>query len=507
MAAATLFSRVLGFLREILEASVLGGGAVASSWFLAFMTPNLFRRILGEGALGTALVPTISHIIELRGKEDAKRQLAAIFAWLGLVLVLICILVSVISLTLKFWVKDPSGVIALNLIPLLMPYSFFICLIGITGSILNTLRVFFLPALGSLLLNIFLIVCLLFICPGMTDIVRMLDFLAYAVLLSGVIQLAMLLGLMYWYDIFPSFSINNLKNFEILSELWKLTLPGLIGASVVQISFFIDRMMAYSIGPQAVPALNYSDRIVYLPIGVFAIAFGSVLLANMSKSAAKGDTAELVAALNLGLRHVLFVCVPIAAFTVFFRLPIVRCCFLRGKFTESDALETAWAMLFFGLGVPAFCAIKITLSAFYSRKDMKTPVKISFLCIFLNLILNVILMFPMQQGGLALATVISSTVNNCLLLYFLKKAIRHDLGLDQVGYSLLRSAVASFIPAGILFFCIYKKLHGIYTIKYLPADAAPLIICGVIFCISYALISWLCRSRELPELASMFRRG
>ena len=112
----------------------------------------------------------------------------------------------------------------------------------------------------------------------------------------------------------------------------------------------------------------------------------------------------------------------------------------------------------------------------------------------------------MQQGGLALATVISSILNNCLLLYFLKKAIRHDLGLDQVGYSLLRSAAASIIPAAALFY-FYKNMGSIYASKYLPADAAPLVICGVAFCISYALISWLCRSRELPELISMFKRG
>jgi peptidoglycan biosynthesis protein MviN/MurJ (putative lipid II flippase) len=112
----------------------------------------------------------------------------------------------------------------------------------------------------------------------------------------------------------------------------------------------------------------------------------------------------------------------------------------------------------------------------------------------------------MQQGGLALATVMSSILNNCLLLYFLKKSIRYDLGLDQVGYSLLRSAVASVIPAVVLFY-FYKSMGSIYTIKYLPLDAMPLLICGVAFCISYALISWLCRSRELPELVSMFRRG
>ncbi len=506
VAAATLTSRVLGLWREILEASVLGGGAIATAWQLAFMLPNLFRRILGEGALGTALVPMISHIVELRGKDDARRQLAAVFAWLGLLLIFISIFVSAIALLLKIWIKDEGGVWALNLTPVIMPYAFFICLIGIAGSIMNTLKVFVIPAFGALLLNIFLIACLLFICPGMSDIPRMFDWMAYAVLLSGLIQLIMLMGLMYYHDIFPSFTWANIKNIDILSELCRLTLPALFGASVIQISFMLDRAMAYSLGPQAVPALNYSDRVIYLPIGIFAVSFGAVLLASLSKSVAKGNTAEFISALNLGLRHVLFLCVPVAVFFVVFREQILRVLFLRGNFTESDLQAAAWAMLFFGLGIPAFCSIKIVLAGFYSRKNMKTPVKVSAGCIGLNLILNLILMFPLQQGGLALATVISSITNNCILLYILRRDLNCGLGIRQVVYTLVRSIIAAVVPTAVLFL-FYRDLLGIPALHWGIPDLVPLAVCGAAFWLAYALISWLIRSKELPELISMFQRN
>jgi putative peptidoglycan lipid II flippase len=502
----TLFSRLLGLWREMLEASVLGGGAIATAWQLAYMLPNLFRRILGEGALGTALIPMISHIVELRGKDDAKKQLAAVFFWLGLLLIIISITVSAVALLLKFWIKGESGIMALNLIPVMMPYAFFICLIGIAGSIMNTMRVFVLPALGSLLLNIFLIACMLLICPGVKDMSRLLDWMAYAVLFSGFIQLLLLLALMRYHGIFPNFTWENIKNIEVFSELWRLTLPALFGASVVQISFLLDRGMAYWLGPQAVPALTFSDRVVYVPIGVFAVSLGAVLLSSMSKSVAKGNTDEFVASLNLGLRHVLYLCVPVAIFFVVFREPILRLLFLRGRFTESDLQATSWAMLFFGFGIPSFCSIKIVLAGFYSRKDMKTPVKVSFCCIGLNLILNLCLMFWLKQGGLALATVISSITNNCVLLYILRRDLNRQLGISHVVRTLIRSIIAAAIPTLILF-CFYAELLAMPSLHFLSPDLIPLIICGVAFWLSYGLISWMVRSKELPELFTMFHRS
>jgi len=504
VAAATLLSRLLGLCRVVLEAKILGGGVFASAWQLAFMVPNLFRRLLGEGALGTALVPLLAHSLENESREKVKRDLAAIFSVLSLILAGICIWVAIGAIIARHYATKDYWQMALGLIPLLMPYALFICLIGIIGSILNTVRVYFLPAAGALLLNIFIIACLLMANPAVTGLESLLVSLSWAVLWSGAIQLLLMLWLLYHCDLFPTFGLAAFKNMRIIAELWRLALPGIIGASALQISFVADRVMASYLGPQAVPALTYTDRLIDLPIGIFAISFGAVLLTSMSRAAAKGNKDEMFEMLAFGLRHVLYICVPIAVFIVLFRYPLFRLLCMRGSFTESDLRETAWAALFYGCGIPSFVAVKLIVSAFYARKDMKTPLKISLFCICVNIVLNLILMYPLQQGGIALATVISSLMNNSLLLYFLRKHEQHALQIRMPAITLIKALIAASI-AGTVYF-IYPLLANILVIKYLP-DLIPVALAGMAFCLIYFVVTLLLKCYEPKELISMFRRN
>jgi putative peptidoglycan lipid II flippase len=471
------------------------------------MVPNLFRRLLGEGALGTALVPLFSHTLEQEGKHKARQHLTIIFACLGIVLILLCLVVTGGTFLLRPYVTTDYGQNALKLIPLLMPYAFFICFVGIVGAILNSIRVFFLPALGALLLNISIIGCLLFVAPGFHgNMGKILNSLSWAVLLAGFAQFLLMLLLLWHKGFFPALRGFKMENFPVLRELWTLTLPGLIGASALQISFLVDRLLGAYLGPQAVPALTYTDRIIFLPISVFGLALGSVLLANMSRSAAKKNYTEMFDALRLGLRHIIYICVPIAIFTVIFREEILKLIYLRGKFTESDLHETAWAALFYGCGIPFFAAIKIVVSAFYARKDMKTPLKVSLLCITVNIILNIILMFPLRQGGIALATVITAALNNLFLLYLLRREFQLNLRLRVVLNTLLKAGTAAAIIAVCLYFT-YPRLSAILP-EPLPEvqGLLPLTITGIAFCVVYALVTLVINCKEPRELLGMFRR-
>ena len=204
LAGATFASRLLGFFREILTASILGGGTIASAWSLAFMIPNLCRRVFGEGLLATVLIPMLTHTIERCGHDTARKRFSTIFIWLTLILCAVTVIVSSISMMLLPFATVPRVVLTLKLIPLIMPYSIFICLIGVTTSLMNSVKVFFLPAMVSLGLNICMILCLWLICPLFTaEPPKMLDALAVSVLISGVLELGLMLLLLWKHNLLP----------------------------------------------------------------------------------------------------------------------------------------------------------------------------------------------------------------------------------------------------------------------------------------------------------------
>ncbi len=506
VALATVLSRVLGLGRVMLESRILGGGLLATGWMLAFAIPNLFRRLLGEGALGTALVPIVSHSISDKGRDHARKELTVILAVLGSVLAVLVIIIAAAAYFVAPYVVTPRYLLPLQALPVMIPYAFFICLTGAIGAVLNSIKKFVAPALTALLLNIILISCLVFVIypAGEATGLWKLRALSIAVLISGAVQLLIMFGFLAKAGMMPKLCMKDINGKAVISELWRLTLPGIIGASAVQISFLIDRLLACWLSDYAVPALTYSDRIIYLPIGVFAVSFGGVSLAMFSSSAAKNDIAEMISSLTFSLRHLLFICVPLAVFIVVFRYPVIRVICFGGKFGGKALDETAWAMLFYAFGIPAFAAIKITVNGFYARKKMKTPVRVSIFCIVVNIILNLILMWPLKQGGIALSTVIASILNNSILLYLLRK----DLGkfpLMPVLRCLLVSIVISLI-AVLAAYYTFNAFAGFQLHPAAPADLLPLLVCGSVFCLLYLILGFCCRCREIPELTGIFFR-
>lgn len=504
MSAATLMSRILGVVRTILEAAVLGGNALASEWGFAIIFPNIFRRLLGEGALGTALIPLISNAENEEEKIAIRRKLGVVFTTLGLILIFIVTAVSLFAFFFGHLFKAAYVRNAFELIPYLMPYAFFICLIGIGGACLSTRRVFFLPALAGLLLNIFIISTLgYFYYTKTPEVHSVLYRLTWAVLASGVIQLIFIGYLMKKNDIFPEFHFLHFKEHKaVLKELWELALPGLIAGSALQLSMLIDKSLAILISANALPSLSYSERIVYLPVGVFALSVGSVLMADMSRSAASGKFDEMLDSLQFSMRHVIFCCLPMSIFVIFFKTEIIEALFLRGNFTINDMNETAWAMLFYCMGIPFFCSIKVLTPAFFARKDMKTPMKISMIAITFNIILNLLLMWKMKQGGLALATVLSSVLNNTLLIIYLNRS-GLKLNWNELSITFFKSAASSAVAAAAGFFSIplLIKLNNLPAGKFISIT-----VLLALFGISYLLISFLLHSSELHEFLSLLKK-
>jgi putative peptidoglycan lipid II flippase len=305
-------------------------------------------------------------------------------------------------------------------------------------------------------------------------------------------------------NIFPLFQKSLVPGKKVIKELFHLALPGMIGGMAAHCSFIIDRGLACYVGNYAVPALNNTERLVYLPVGIVAVALGSVLMTDMSRAAANKNFDEIRDDLSTGLRYIWFFCAPLAIFMILYREPVIRFFFKYGNFTEENVKATADALLFYAMGIPAFCATKVLVSPFYSRKKVKIPFYTSIFCIVLNIPLSILLMFQLKQGGIALATVITAMCNNVLLLYFLKRdSFAPDFA--AVGFTMLRSlifAAAAAYPA-LHYSAIYSYCRK-FTISGIP-EAVPLMLCGSFFLITYLLLSMIARSPELREIYSIWR--
>ncbi len=506
LAGATFASRLLGFLREILMANALGGGAAASAWSLAFKIPNLFRRIFGEGLIGTVLIPMMAQTIGRHGQENARKRFSTIFMWLSLILCICSVAVSGIALLLRPCFEREHLVLACELVPLLMPYCIFICLIGVMTSILNSVKVFFLPAVFSLLLNLCMIAALLWVCPLYTgEPFRMLSALTYAVLLSGVLEFILLLMLLKKYGFLPTLCGKLFRRLRALKELWVLALPGLLGALAYQGSVLADGLIAAWISPYAAASLSYSERLIYLPVGVFAVAFGTVSLAEMSSLAQKHDYETLVSTQFASLRFLLFLTVPLTAFMCLFHEEILRLVYFRGAFDERALRETSQALFCYAFGIPAFSSMKVVLTGFYSRKDMKTPMMVSVSCMALNLVLNLLLMIPLKQGGIALATVIGSYLNNLILLGLLQKELK-CLPLGQLARFFCLTVLLSLPglwPAKWLYGQVNSRIGAVAGVGIFPSLAAA----GFIFLAIFLILAILLRIDEVKTFSNrIFRK-
>ena len=501
--AAILISRILGLLRDMLLARVIGGGAIMTAWVLAFKIPNTFRRFFGEGAASQALIPMLGHIIEKEGIHKARNDFGIILGTLGAVLAVTSIIVGLCGIAIIPYFQLERVRFALALLPILMPYTFFICLTGVCAGILNLFGRFFLPALSSVILNLVVIFTLLIFWGYSPEV--LINRISWAVLVSGIIQLTAMLFLLKKVNMLPTSYMPKLWNNYAVKEFVTLAIPGFIGAAALQINTLVDSFIAVYIGNYAAPALYFSERLIYLPIGLFAVSIGNAALVSMSKHAAEKKHIELRQTLRYALKQIFFITIPITIFFLVFRYPLISFIFGGDKFGEKALYETAWAMLFYTMGIPAFAALKIILSSFYSRKDMKAPVKIALICVLINFVLNLILMWPLRQGGIALATTISSVINCTLLILILNKKLGSlPTGKFEVAASFLRTLCVSLVAIGIgkIFYICLKKIEIVHYIDW--HGIISLTLSGMIFVLVFFCLNLLIKSDEQKEWVAVY---
>ena len=517
LAISTLISRILGLFREMLTASVIGGGELMSGWGLASLGANIFRRILGEGELGKAIVPIISLSLEKEGASRARDRFSTILLWLTLLLTTLAVLLGIPSFLISLLLGPGRWKIAFELFPILAPYMVFICIVGAATSYANVLREFFLPSLTAILQNVVLILALALVrhrYQGMP----LLTMFALAVIVAGVLEMTLIFLVLWRRGMMVRVTRAIVKDVETLKSIWKLVLPGLLGASALQLSLMCDRGVAGLIGDYALPSLYFSDRLVFLPIGIFAVSFATVANTELSRHAASGNYGELTAILERTIRILLFVSVPFMAFMVCFPEEIVRLFYRYGNFDETAVKETVYAFTMYSAGIPLFSVFKISSVAFTSRRDMVTPLKVSLVCISLNIVLNFALMVPLKQGGIALATIVSSLLNNTLLLTIYNRQLPDcKINFRALGLYLLKLIPACglpLIPAVLILRLIVNPVpDGLYVavpywevIKVKLNILLPLLAAGIVYGIGLLALCWLFRIDEIGAVLGKFMR-
>ncbi len=447
-----MLSRVLGFLREVLMAHFFGTTLAKSAFDIAFKFPNLFRRLFGEGALSAAFVPVFAEALEQEGPEAARNLAGRVATLLATVLLMITLgTIGVVTIVLHNVGLGEKSAAVLPLLRIMFPYMLFICLVALCMGILNAVHRFALPAATPIVLNVVWIGALYVICPrfGTTADERIYG-VAWGILIAGALQLAVQLPALRRNGVWPQFSFNW-QDPRIRSILLLMG-PAAVGMGIHQVNVVIDGLLALWVGTWAPAALTYAERLIYLPLGIFATALGTVLLPTFSRQAARGELGQISATMADSMRGLMLFMVPAAVGLMTLTAPIVQLAFEwpNGLFDAYSTQITARALWFYAPGLVVFSLYKILVPAFYALKDTRTPVRIGIRAVLINLLLNMLFILTWPEGyqhaGLACATVISSGLNCLVLALIITKRIGSP-GWSALAWSFVRVAIAATLMA------------------------------------------------------------
>lgn len=436
VAGWTSASRVLGLVRDILLFASLGTGPLNSAFILAFTLPNLFRRLLGEGALTSSSIPVLSASLDSRGREETFRLFNAIVGRLGAGLLLILLLIlPALSLVPMIPGLEDRWYTGAQLSQILLPYMFFICLGALVCGMLNVLGRFGLAAFNQVWINLSMIgttLAGLYLLPA--DGWGRVILISVGVLAGGALQLLVPAAGLQRQGWSP---VPHLRPHPDLGKVLRLFLPGLLGAAIFQINILVSRFLAFSLDDTATGLLYLSSRLVELPLGVFAIAVTTVIFPELSRLSASGNETEFTRTFTRGFGLIMMITLPAMAGLIVLASPILGFLFQWGLFDAKDVQAAAPVLMASAIGLPFFAWSTLLTRAWYARQQMKTPVRLAALNLLLNFILGISLMQFMGAVGLALANGISSMVHCLALQYFLPGRVLRLDGLVRGGGTLL----------------------------------------------------------------------
>lgn len=500
----TFLSRILGLVRDVVVARFFGAGMAADAFFVAFRIPNLLRRLFAEGSLTIAFIPVFTEYLTRKSREEAFQLARAALTLLSLILVLVTlsgVLLAPWIVRIQAFGFGGSGMkyeLTVLLTRITFPYIFLVSLVAFFMGVLNSLRHFAAPAAAPIFLNVGIIGATLWLSPHFE---QPIIGVAVGVIIGGLLQVALQIPwlLKKGVSLIPCWMPGH----PAVKRIGLLMLPAVFGSAIYQLNQFIGTLLASFLQEGSISWLYYADRIVEFPLGVFAIAVSTATLPSLAKQAAAGELGDFRDTLGYSLRLVLFITLPCMAGMIILREPIIRVFFQRGAFDAMATDMTAVALLFYSLGLWAFSANRVMVSAFYAFQDTQTPVKVAALTMAVNVAFSLLLMGPLKHGGLALSLSLASTLQFFVLVLILEKR-QGIFELRPVLGTVLKSLTASLVMGLSVF---YLNTHWLMKAgaESFVTTAVKLSVTILIGGVVYFAAASLLRCPELSSIRVLFR--
>ena len=482
----TLCSRLFGFVRDMLLAQLFGAQEGMDAFYLAFRIPNFMRRLFAEGAFSQAFVPVLAEYQQKKSFAEVRLFLARIAGCLGIALLFI----TVLGMFGAPWVVKvfapgfKAGGIraewAASMLTITFPYLMFISMTAMAGAALNTYGYFGVPAFTPVILNVVMIAAAMW---GRDLISPSVFILAWGVMIAGIMQFLLQVPFLIQKNLWVAPQL--VWSDPGVRRVLKLMVPALFGVSVAQVNLMVDTVFASFLPVGSVTWLYYTDRLTDFPLGVFGVAIATVILPHLSRKHSENNHQRFAQTLDWGIRMILLVGVPAGMGLAMFAMPLVASCFGYGKFTLHDILQTQRSLFTLGLGVPAFMLVKVLASGFYSKQNIRTPVKVGAAAMVVNSIFCALLIHHFQHAGLTLASSIAGYFNAFTLLFLL---IRNKTYQPQPGWGafLMQLGLAN-IATGVYLWAVQNQLTYWYDL-HVSMRLSILLLHVVVAVIIYALV-------------------
>ncbi len=453
----TLVSRVLGLVRDVVVANLMGAGAAADVFFLANKIPNFLRRLFAEGAFAQAFVPVLTEYQQKESESAVRELIARVSGTLGVIVTLVTLVGVIASPVLAAlfgtgwfvaWLGgEPEGekfLLAALMLKITFPYLWFITFTALAGAILNTLGRFAVAAFTPVFLNVAIIGCALWLSP---QLARPELGLAWGVFLGGLIQFLFQIPFLLQTNtlVRPRWGWHH----PGVTKIRTLMIPAMFGVSVSQINLLFDTFIASFLMTGSISWLYYSDRLLEFPLGLFGIAIATVILPALSRRHAADDPTRFATTMDWGVRSVLLVGIPAMLGLMVLAQPMLMVLFMRGEFTVGDTQMAAMSLLAYASGLLSFMLVKVLAPGYFARQDTKTPVRYGIIAMVANMGFNLLLAIPFGYVGLALATSASATLNALLLYRGLNRQGVFSLSRTSLGL-IARMALAGAAMAALL---------------------------------------------------------
>jgi putative peptidoglycan lipid II flippase len=476
VAGNTFISRIFGYVRDVLIASHLGTSHLADIFTVAWRLPNFFRTVFAEGAFSSAFIPIFSSKVQSEGQKKAFQ-----FASLILTVLFIClfIFVFIFEMVMPFFmlimapgfIDEPEKFsLATKAARITFPYILFISICSLCTGILNSLNRFVAGSIMPVILSCSMIICLLYLEKYTKSHVIALSF---GVLIAGVIQLAGILVACKNAGIKIGFTAPKIN--DDVKLLFRKMIPALIASSVVQLNFWFDTVIATTIGG-AVSKLYYAERLNQFPLAIIGTAIGTVILPMLSKEIKQQNYETVNKTFEKALIASLVFAIPASIGLITTGKLMITVLFERGAFTNQDTIAVTLALKMLAIGLPAFILIKVLTPFYFAKLDTKTPLRISVVCLTLNVIFCLIFIRFFSHAGIALATSTSAWINVALLKYYLTKDNNFQANYRRIILNILRILFCALLMASLIVALEHSLIDLIYSDGKLGKALALLIM-------------------------------